>query len=57
VVAEKIIEAAVSISSHWFIAGMGFDEKHRKLSIHVDFEVRSRLRWPESRGSIPCMAP
>jgi hypothetical protein len=41
VVTEKIFEAALSISSPWFVAGTGFDEKHRKLSIPVDFEVGS----------------
>lgn len=52
-VTEKIFEAALSISSPWFIAGMGFDEKRRKLNIRVDFEVGSRFAVPGHSGEHP----
>ena len=40
-VTEKIFEAALSISSPWYIAGMSFEPSQRKLKIRVDFEVGS----------------
>ena len=52
-VTEKIFEAALSISSPWFIAGMGFDEKSRKLSIRVDFEVGTHFAVPGQSGEHP----
>ena len=42
-VTEKIFEAALGISSPWFIAGMNFQPSQRKLKIRVDFEVGSRF--------------
>jgi len=53
VVTEKIFEAALSISSPWFIAGMAFDEGRRKLNIRVDFEVGSRFAVPGATGEHP----
>lgn len=53
VVTEKIFEAALSISSPWFIAGMGFDEKSRKLNIRVDFEVGTHFAVPGQSGDHP----
>jgi len=53
VVTEKIFEAALSISSPWFIAGMAFDEGRRKLNIRVDFEVGSRFALPGAPGEHP----
>ena len=41
------------MSSPWFIAGMGFDEQQRKLSIRVDFEVGSRFAVPGQIGEHP----
>lgn len=52
-VTEKIFESALGVSSPWFIAGMGFDEKQRKLSIRVDFEVGSRFAVPGQSGEHP----
>lgn len=52
-VTEKIFEAALGMSSPWFIAGMGFDEKQRKLNIRVDFEVGSRFAVPGQSGEHP----
>ncbi len=52
-VTEKIFEAALSISSPWFIAGMAFDEQQRKLNIRVDFEVGSRFAVPDHSGEHP----
>ncbi|MGH7108511.1 MAG: ISL3 family transposase [Acetobacteraceae bacterium] len=52
-VTEKIFESALGVSSPWFIAGMGFDEQQRKLSIRVDFEVGSRFAVPGQTGEHP----
>lgn len=52
-VTEKIFESALGVSSPWFIAGMGFDEQQRKLSIRVDFEVGSRFAVPAQSGEHP----
>ncbi len=52
-VTEKIFETALGISSPWFIAGMGFDEKQRTLRIRVDFEVGSRFAVPGQAGEHP----
>ena len=52
-VTEKIFESALGVSSPWFIAGMGFDEQQRKLSIRVDFEVGSRFVVPGQTGEHP----
>ncbi len=52
-VTEKIFETALGVSSPWFIAGMGFDETQRKLSIRVDFEVGSRFAVPGQAGEHP----
>lgn len=52
-VTEKIFEAALSISSPWYIAGMNFEEQQRKLHIRVDFEVGSRFAVPGQSGEHP----
>lgn len=52
-VTEKIFEAALGISSPWHIAGMGFDEKHRRLNIRIDFEVGSRFAVAGIAGEHP----
>jgi Tn3 transposase DDE domain/Peptidase family M13 len=39
---REIFEAALSISTPWYIAGMSFEESQRKLMIRVDFELGSR---------------
>ncbi len=52
-VTEKIFEAALSISSPWYIAGMNFEPSQRKLMIRVDFEVGSRFAVPGQSGEHP----
>ena len=52
-VTEKIFEAALGISSPWYIAGMVFETDLRKLTIRVDFEVGSRFAVPGQRGEHP----
>lgn len=52
-VTEKIFEAALGVTSPWYIAGMGFDEKQRTLNIRVDFEVGSRFAVPGQPGEHP----
>jgi Zn-dependent metalloprotease len=49
-VTEKIFEAALSISSHWSIAGMSFEPSRRRLRIRVDFEVGDRFAVPGATG-------
>ena len=49
-VTEKIFEAALSIGSPWYIAGMNFEPSQRKLRIRVDFEVGSRFAMPGATG-------
>ena len=52
-VTEKIFEAALGISSPWYIAGMNFEPSERKLRIRVDFEVGSRFTVPGQSGEHP----
>lgn len=42
-VTEQIFEAALGVSSPWYIGGMSFEPSERKLRIRVDFEVGSRF--------------
>lgn len=52
-VTDKIFEAALGISSPWFIAGMNFEPSQRKLNIRIDFEVGSRFAVPGQAGEHP----
>ena len=52
-VTEKMFEAALGISSPWYIAGMNFEPSQRKLMIRVDFEVGSRFVVPGQSGEHP----
>jgi transposase len=52
-VTEKIFEAALSISTPWYIAGMNFEPDARKLRIRVDFEVGSRFAVAGSADDHP----
>ena len=52
-VTEKIFEAALGISSPWFIAGMNFEPSQKKLKIRVDFDVGSRFAVPGQAGAHP----
>ncbi len=52
-VTEKIFEAALGISSPWFIAGMNFEPSQKKLEIRVDVEVGSRFAVPGQAGVHP----
>lgn len=53
VVTEKIFEAALSIGTPWYIAGINFDESQRKLKIRVDFELGSRFAVPGDSAEHP----
>lgn len=50
---EKLFEAALGITSPWFIAGMDFDAKQRTLAIQVDFAVGSRFAVTDVSGVHP----
>jgi transposase len=52
-VTEKIFEAALGISTPWYIAGMSFDERQRKLRICVDFELGSHFAIAGVPGEHP----
>lgn len=55
-VTEKIFEAALGISTPWFIAGTHFDPSQRKLNIRVDFEIGSRFAVSVQAGEHPVLA-
>jgi transposase len=50
---EKIFEAALGISTPWYIAGLNFEPSQRKLRIRVDFEVGTRFAVPGESGDHP----
>lgn len=50
---EKIFEAALGISTPWYIAGLNFEPSQRKLRIRVDFEVGTRFAVPGQSGDHP----
>ena len=50
---EKIFEAALGISTPWYIVGLNFEESQRKLRIRVDFEVGTRFAVPGQSGDHP----
>jgi transposase len=50
---EKIFEAALGISSPWYIAGLNFEPSQKQLKIRVDFEVGSRFAVPGQSGEHP----
>jgi len=52
-VTEKIFEAALGISTPWFIAGMNFEPSQKKLKLRVDLEVGSRFAVPGQAGAHP----
>ena len=52
-VTEKIFEAALNISSPWYIAGINFEPDHKNLRIRVDFEVGSHFAVPGQLGDHP----
>jgi transposase len=52
-VTEKIFEAALNISSPWYIAGINFEPDHKKLRVRVDFEVGSHFAVPAQLGDHP----
>lgn len=52
-VTEKIFQAALGISTPWYIAGMSFDERQRKLRICVDFELGSHFAIEGCPGEHP----
>lgn len=50
---EKLFEAALGITSPWFIAGIEFDAKQHTLAIQVDFAVGSRFAVSDASGVHP----
>lgn len=50
---EKIFEAALGISTPWYIAGLNFEPSQKKLRIRVDFEVGTRFAAPGQSGDHP----
>ena len=49
----KLFEAALGISSPWFINGVEFDVAKKTLSIAVDFIAGSRFAVPGAEGAHP----
>jgi len=52
-VTEKIFESALGISTPWYIAGMNFEPRQKKLRIRVDFEVGTHFAVPGQAGDHP----
>jgi transposase len=50
---EKLFEAALGVSSPWYIAGIQFDPSKQVLRIHVDFAVGSRFTVADATGEHP----
>lgn len=52
-VSEKLFEAALGVSSPWYVAGIQFDATQRLLQIRVDFTVGSRFSIADVTGEHP----
>ena len=50
---EKLFEAALGVSSPWYVAGIQFDAAQRLLQIRVDFTVGSRFSIAGVTGEHP----
>lgn len=50
---EKLFEAALGITSPWYIAGVDFAAEQRTLTIRVDFAVGSRFAVPGDASLYP----
>jgi transposase len=52
-VTEKLFEAALGVSSPWFVTGVEFNAAARTLSINIDFVAGSRFAVPGVAGEHP----
>jgi transposase len=52
-VTEKLFEAALGVSSPWFVTGVEFSAAARTLSINIDFVAGSRFALPGVAGEHP----
>ncbi len=50
---EQLFEAALGVSSPWYVREARFDAKARTLTIRVDFRTGSRFNHPEVAGEHP----
>ena len=50
---DKLFEAALGITRPWYVAGVGFDEMTKVLSVRVDFEPGSRFASEGMAGEHP----
>lgn len=50
---ETLFEAALGVSSPWYVRGSHFDAEARTLTIGVDFRAGSRFSHPEAAGEHP----
>lgn len=50
---ETLFEAALGVSSPWYVRESRFDAEARTLTICVDFRPGSRFAYPETPGEPP----
>ena len=50
---EKLFEAALGVSSPWYVAATDFDAQAKTLTIRVDFTAGSRFTLPRVEGQHP----
>lgn len=50
---EQLFEAALGVSSPWYVRETRFDSAARTLTIHVDFRAGSRFAHPQVAGEHP----
>ena len=50
---EQLFEAALGVSSPWYVVETRFDTAGRMLTILVDFHSGSRFSYPEAVGEHP----
>jgi transposase len=50
---ERLFEAALGVSSPWYVREAGFDAAAQTLTIRVDFHTGSRFSYPEVPGEHP----
>ncbi len=51
--AEQLFEAALGMSSPWYVVETRFDQPGRTLTILVDFRSGSRFIHPDAAGEHP----
>jgi transposase len=49
----RLFETALGITEPWYVRGMDFDEKAKRLTIEVDFVAGTRFAHPEAPGLHP----